>query len=186
VLEQTADRVSHRIEVLDSASRVLAELRSIEGTSSDEWPPSPALQSCSVQKIRPGVTAAFLVGMAGKSHWSASVEAITGEGKLVFDLACRLSSIPQWIGSTYELLKEEAGESRELEGPARGIVLSSHALLSILPEPVGKPGNCRCQITENRIEVRGNMEGGLSNQVRTCRWRYRLKLQITPASSPNA
>jgi hypothetical protein len=103
VLEQTADRVSHRIEVLDADSRILAELRSIEGTSADEWPPSPALQSCSLQEIRPGERAAFLVGMAGKSHWSASMEALPNEGALVFDFACRVHQTPQWLGTSYAI-----------------------------------------------------------------------------------
>lgn len=103
MLEQAADRVSHRIEVLDADSRILAELRSLEGTSADEWPPSPALQSCSLQEIRPGERAAFLVGMAGKSHWSASMEAVAREGAFVFDFACRVHQAPHWLGTSYAI-----------------------------------------------------------------------------------
>ncbi|MCE9528571.1 MAG: hypothetical protein K8R36_21205 [Planctomycetales bacterium] len=98
VLQQVADRVAHSIQVLDHSSRVLAELKSVEGTTADEWPASPALQSCSVQEIRPGETTAFLVGMSGKSHWSASIEAISGQGVLHFDFACRVSQAPKRYG----------------------------------------------------------------------------------------
>jgi hypothetical protein len=101
VLEQTGDRVSHRIEVLDADSRILAELRSIEGTSDDEWPASPVLQNCSLQEIRPGALTAFLVGMAGKSHWSASIETVPHTGAFNFDFACRVHEEPQWMGTTY-------------------------------------------------------------------------------------
>ena len=103
VLEQAADRVSHRIEILDAAAHVLAELRSVEGTSTDEWPSSPALQSCSLQEIRPGERAAFLVGMAGKSHFSASIEAIPQVGAFYFDFACRVQKTPPWLGTTYAM-----------------------------------------------------------------------------------
>jgi hypothetical protein len=101
ILEQAADRVRHRVQVLHASSLLLAELQSVEGTSADEWPPSPPLQSCSVEEIHPGKTAAFLVGMSGKSHWSGSIEPRHGEGEIFFDFACRVNAPPAWLGTTY-------------------------------------------------------------------------------------
>lgn len=86
---------------MDTSGSILAELQSLEGTSADEWPTSPVLQSCSLQEIRPGHIAAFLVGMAGQSHWSASIEAVPGEGTIVLDYACRVHEQPAWLGTTY-------------------------------------------------------------------------------------
>src|SRR5436190_1447498 len=103
VMEQIGDRVSHFVEILAADGSLLAELQSVEGTSAEPFPPSPPLQSCSVEEIRPGQQAAFLVGMAGKGHWSASIEAIPGKGTAVFDFACRIPSAPAWLGSTYRL-----------------------------------------------------------------------------------
>jgi len=101
IFEQGTDRVAHLIELLNPAGEILAELRSAEGTSADEWPPSPVLQSCSLQEIRPAQSAAFLVGMAGKSHWSASIEVIPDECAFALDVACRVQEQPRWVGSSY-------------------------------------------------------------------------------------
>jgi hypothetical protein len=86
---------------LDPAGCCLASIHSKEGTSAEEWPASPALQSVNLQEIRSGQPAAFLVGMSGKSHWSASVETIPNEGALVFDVACRVHEQSQWLGTKY-------------------------------------------------------------------------------------
>ena len=141
VLEQAADRVAHRIEVLDSAARVLAELRSVEGASADDWPPSPALQSCSVQEIRPGQTAAFLVGMAGKSHWSASMEAVPHEGVIAFDFACRVQAMPLWLGNSYDNLLRSPNTGIQFQVLPAGIAIhASTPALGPRPANSDQPG----------------------------------------------
>jgi hypothetical protein len=184
VLVQIADRVTHRIEVLDSDARVMAELRSIEGTGIDEWPPSPALQSCSLQEIHPGQTTAFLVGMAGKSHWSASLEPVAGQGEFIFDIACRVQGSPAWIGSTYELPKGEFdGSALFFPGNAQAALSCPGARLWILPEIAGAGGISRCEpLTENRLQILGPIEPVSPHRTSTLRWRYRLRLQATPSS----
>ena len=169
VLEQAADRVAHRIEVLDPAARVLAELRSIEGSSADDWPPSPALQSCSVQEIRPARTAAFLVGMAGKSHWSASMEAVPHEGALVFDFACRVQSMPQWLGTSYAL---------HLRSPNTGIhfQLSPLGIAIHLSMPTsGLRGTNSGQASVRSLRF-ACPEASPAKFPATLRWQYRIYL----------
>jgi hypothetical protein len=117
------DRIAHVIyvreplgagapETQDSAERPWIELlRSVESAADVVWPESPPLQELHIED-RGGVPVALLVGRAGKSHWSASiaferfgddVSSPTTGCKLVVDIACRLTALPQMLGSTYRL-----------------------------------------------------------------------------------
>ncbi|MFN0020783.1 MAG: hypothetical protein ACKVP0_21195 [Pirellulaceae bacterium] len=164
IFEQIADRVAHRVEVLNSTGEKLAEFRSVEGTSADEWPASPALQSCSFQEIRPGQTAAFLVGMSGKSHWSASIEAISGRGALDFDFACRVSQEPQWLGTTYAIdpLSPWSGTQFQL-GPTGMALELAHASDKCVCEVSGKSLRFSCVQKAEKYPA-------------TIRWRYGIHL----------
>ena len=86
---------------VESSSGLLLE--SMEGTPDDDWPVSPALRELHFEDRADGRRLALLVGMAGKSHWSLSVELDAARGQLVFDVACRLRSPPARLGSRYRL-----------------------------------------------------------------------------------
>src|SRR5262245_7365890 len=100
------DRYGHVISLVESNGEIQPMLESIEGTSADDWPASPPLQSLSIETVPNGRRAALLVGMAGGSHWSASVEATVGRAELTFDLACRHGRQPIWLGNRYRRLSE--------------------------------------------------------------------------------
>ena len=105
------DRYAHRLSVVligkAGEETVVPLAESVEGTADDPWPPSPPLQSLSIEELTLDRTAALLVGMAGRSHWSASIEAefpprpFVGTAK--FQLACRFTTVPQRLGSTYRI-----------------------------------------------------------------------------------
>jgi hypothetical protein len=97
------DRYGHTIFVVDPSGCAAPVLESVEGTASNAWPPSPPLQSLSIEELAPGRRAALLVGMAGRSHWSASIEPIAGEAAAMFDIACRADAAGS-LGSQYRLL----------------------------------------------------------------------------------
>lgn len=65
-------------------------LATVEGTPADEWPASPPFQSLHVEARDDGRTLALLVGMAGHSHWSASVEIDAAARCVRFDVAARV------------------------------------------------------------------------------------------------
>ena len=98
------DRYGHTISLIEPRGAVVPLLESIEGPVTDDWPSSPPLQSLHVQELPAGRRAALLVGMAGRNHWSASVEAAPGQPALVFDVACRRSAPSRLPGSKYRLL----------------------------------------------------------------------------------
>jgi hypothetical protein len=94
------DRYAHEIWLRDGIDwiRVLA---SVEGSPEEAWPASPPFQSLEIAD-RAATPVALLVGMAGKSHWSASVE-MDGRARLVrFEVACRVrEGDVGTLGSTY-------------------------------------------------------------------------------------
>ena len=104
-----ADRYGHRLSVVvrDEADReaLVPLAESIEGSSDDPWPPSPALQSLSIEQLAGGCTAALLVGMAGRSHWSASIEVKPEDalGLIQFDFASRSPELPRSISCEYRV-----------------------------------------------------------------------------------
>jgi hypothetical protein len=103
-----ADRYGHRLSVVlrDEAGRetLVPLAESVEGTSDDPWPPSPPLQSLSIERLSERCTAALLVGMAGRSHWSASIEAKTDViGEFEFDFACRSQEMPRSLSCEYRV-----------------------------------------------------------------------------------
>ena len=128
---KVSDRYGHRLSVIvcdhAGSETVIPLAESVEGVSDDPWPPSPALQSLSIEEFADGRSAALLVGMAGKSHWSASFEVETVPTGFCcapkFKLACRFSSTPTRLGSTYRV--------------APGIVLREHKGVGLYQTDLG-------------------------------------------------
>lgn len=133
------DRYHHRIVAADGTPL----LTSIEGNDQDDWPPSPPLQQLSIEEIRPGVEVALLVGMAGKSHWSVSIEPQLDHPGFIFDVACRIAQSPTCLGSRYDLHASDATpvQLTGLDvGHAATQVDSGSARWTVAPDDNDKPG----------------------------------------------
>jgi hypothetical protein len=98
------DRYGHRISLTAADGAIQPLLESIEGSPHDDWPPSPPLQSLTIENRPNDRPVALLLGMAGGSHWSASIEAVPGKTELIFDIACRHGANPGHLGSRYRRL----------------------------------------------------------------------------------
>src|SRR5262245_6823580 len=83
---RSGDRISHVIEVSSASGKTVSMLQSVEGLATEHFPPSPPLQNLSIEIMTGGRRAALLVGMAGRSHWSASIEPAANKAALVFDI----------------------------------------------------------------------------------------------------
>jgi hypothetical protein len=165
------DRFGHVIAVVNYDERGKEHARnlilSMEGDFND-WPISPPLQSLAIENRQAG-DVALLVGMAGQNHWSASVEAIPGQKRLTFDLACRVSmESAARLTSTYlasfpatprpnqiELATDSAEENK--------IVIRHENSLS----PIISSSGITSAITLH-------VAGGLKNPIR---WRYEVRLE---------
>lgn len=110
VFVRRGDRFAHRIEVRDAATQVWTiALESDEGTDEEHWPPSPPFQQLHVEHRKEG-DVVLLVGMAGRSHWSAAVD-VGPDGKtLRFDVAVRLQSVGASLGSAYDIVDRDAAD----------------------------------------------------------------------------
>jgi hypothetical protein len=85
------DRFGHEIRLCDGTNQV-GVLRSLEGAPDEKWPASPPFQSLHVERREQAGAerqVALLVGMSGKSHWSASIEVDRALRQARFDIACR-------------------------------------------------------------------------------------------------
>jgi hypothetical protein len=134
------DRLGHTISLLSISGERLLVLESLEAAQSDEWPASPPLQSMSIETVRPDHEVAFLLGMAGSSHWSASVEALPDKAALVFDVACRHRQPPLWLGSRY---RAAAGASAVTIRAEQGSLLTGADLIAIEASPASPTGTTR-------------------------------------------
>jgi len=77
------------------------------------WPSSPPLVELSVVTAATG-PAVLGVGLAGRSHFSASITACPDRpDALLFEIACRVRERPCWLGSTYD----RAGERIRVAPP---------------------------------------------------------------------
>jgi hypothetical protein len=150
----SGDRYGHRI--LGSSSKPECLLTSIEGRSNEKWPSSSPLQSLHIESRPGGGRIAMLVGMAGRSHWSMSVEADVAGNRFLFDVACRIAEVPSWLGSSYD-----------------AAIGADAAFLPIQIEPLA---SAILQLEDGRraIIVAPFSEGTFP---RTVRWRYGIGLR---------
>src|SRR5262245_7280406 len=143
------DRYTQLISLIDTHGAAQSLLESIEGTPHDAWPPSPPLQSLTIETRPDGRRVDLLLGMAGASHWYASIEATADNAALVFDIACRHSAYPGALGSRYRRLTD------------------SNDFISIRGD------------SANLSQIEGTLEIqpiAPSTSAGTTRWRYEIKL----------
>ena len=97
--------MAHRIALV-VGSELHELLASVEGDDQEVFPPSPPLQQWALTELGGGRQAALLMGMAGRSHWSLSVEPGTPEPLIRFDVACRTSAVDRpALRSVYQMLR---------------------------------------------------------------------------------
>jgi hypothetical protein len=68
---------------------------------SDTWPASPVITEVTPTEAM-GHPALVAIGLAGRSHFSASLTASQAEeDSILVEVACRAQEAPKWLGSTY-------------------------------------------------------------------------------------
>ena len=113
---------------------------------------------------------ALLIGMAGKSHWSQSVETDPATTSLTFDVACRVQRQPPWLGSSYHASAGGAFISasgvRVAVAPGIELALTSEAPDNSFPS--------RLEVCGGQVVIAADL-----SKLRvpsTVRWRYRVAL----------
>lgn len=159
------DRLAHTISVV-RGEQVVPLLQSCEGTDQQEFPPSPPAQQIAIQEIDERQVA-LLVGMAGRSHWSASVESFPSERRLNFDVACRVNPNQSGsLSSTYQVLSPATAELRS--GEMHFDIAGARCILR--PVSIGSDDLPEISLQANSFEVRpARRQDGT-----TTRWGYEL------------
>jgi hypothetical protein len=156
------DRYAHEVSVR-SGDGWLPALVSVEGSPEHDWPASPPFQSLHIEQRDDGRTLALLVGMAGKSHWSASIEIDPQVPCVAFDVACRARGCEAGsLRSSYRVADAAVSNSAVEAGELLAIELGHRfgpATLEIV-EGVSR--------VVAQIDVDGNPQ--------TIRWDYRLRV----------
>jgi hypothetical protein len=126
-----ADRWGHAVSI---DGRPLAD--SLEDTADGRdgtWPASPPLVELSTVET-PAGPAILAVGLAGRSHYSASISPHPVEpDTLLVEIACRIKEPPTWLGSTYAV----AGEPLRIAGPTAAEPLPTTLRWSYVVGPAG-------------------------------------------------
>lgn len=108
VFSWIGDRWTHRLTT--AAADAPAEWLCVDGpmgpADDPRWPASPALVELSPLRIpaptAKGTPAMVGVGLAGRSHFSASITPDPRDSDAIrFEIACRLHEFPGRLGSTY-------------------------------------------------------------------------------------
>jgi len=170
-----ADRYGHSVAAVEADGQVHPIIVSVEGAATDEWPSSPPLQNLSIEELTPGCRVALLVGMAGRNHWSASIEPVLGQAAIDFDIACRAANSVGPLGSAYALASSQP-HVNELPGdpdtPAELAVAVADNIRLRVQALAGF--ECRATLAEARVLVAPLVSSRPKSG--TWRWKYRVAL----------
>ena len=176
------DRFGHVVSLIDANGTVIKLLESVEGTANDPWPPSPPLQSLHLQMLPADRRAALLVGMAGRSHWSASIETAPSPRAIQFDIACRSSDSEAPLRSRYKLVANGAIAHLH-EGPCE--VTCEAGRLQIVAENGGE-----LSLLGQEISVTASRQPlsrtPLPSPAATRRWKYQISHEPLARSLPSS
>jgi hypothetical protein len=172
-----SDRYAHSIELADG-ERWITMLRTREGSPDEAWPASPPFQSVHLDISDPDKHVALLVGMAGRSHWSASVELDGTASRATFDVACRLPAGQSGtLASTYDTsFPAEACDERHTW------LLLPHDRSRGLSLAIDDRHAVRLAAARDRLAVQ--VDDPSPSAARTVRWRYTIEAHHESPISP--
>jgi hypothetical protein len=160
------DRYGHQIASVHDPEQPPLLVARLEGALAD-WPDSPPLQQISWMEPTPGRRIALLVGMAGKSHWSVSVETDSDKGGFLFDVACRVHRAPDRLGSVYRCQHPVHCESRHTAHFAAG-----DTVVHIISEPTDNGQPAALDTGGNCLSIQPALDAMCAPC--TIRWKYRI------------
>jgi hypothetical protein len=144
----------------------------IRGEIDAAWPPSPPFQELRIESRDYGQQVALLVGMAGSSHWSASVETDPHAGSTIFDVACRLREPARTLGSRYRIA---AGCQAELSGGEIRFEGTPGRRMSLTLDPAGIDNLFGLHLRAGMPTIEpaeAEPPAGVPMKARTIRWKY--------------
>lgn len=165
----TGDRYAHTVWACHGQQAVPV-LNSVEGAGDETWPPSPPIQQVNCSGRDGQTTAVLGMGMAGRSHWSISVESCQQPLALEFDVACRPGGGLGQLASGYQTLAPSAGQK---DGDA---IVFAHALgrCQLQPIPVDGYSNASLDVANQNVAMHVDTRPLAGSK--TFRWKYRVTI----------
>jgi hypothetical protein len=173
------DRFDWRILWEPLSASALPLLQSVPSPIDTAWPPFPPLQELA-QESHSDTEVLLGVGMAGKSHWSVSVDRRQPphQPAMVFDFACRLSGSPAFLGACWML-----GEGLHAIPPASLnlpwlLRRNATTIATLTPD-----NHTSLRLEGNQVQLIPNLgTGGIQGTVR---WGFRIA-RPEASQSPNS
>jgi hypothetical protein len=168
-------RYAHQVLLERDASWVEV-LGSVEGSPRDAWPASPPLQSLHPEVRSGGEQLALLVGMAGKSHWSSSVQLAPSGRHVQFDIACRVPAGQIGpLGSQYRILPSATPVDHQRIALVGASSAGEAMTFQFDTQTDAEPDGTRLVAADGllTLEARGRCP---AQKAHTIRWRYALEL----------
>ena len=193
ILISTSEAVQLRLEfaksddrwlnlwILVSGDNEFEIMTSVEGTPEQNWPPSPPLQDVNVHEL-PNGSAILGVGMAGKSHWSASLAGITENPEQTQFIRCEWACLSKdeqdratakaKLGSCFSV---SSGFAFQQTGDRTEILSKDDQKAILTIEPiVGSQWSSKIKIDNDKLWVQPNIYSDSS--VRSTQWGITVRI----------
>lgn len=175
-LFRAGDRFGHALEIVTADATSFRFAESLDDESGSDWPPSPPLQQLHCEPRPPLGEVALLVGMAGRSHWSLSIEPVAEQAALRFDAACRIDRSPDRLGHAWRLNAALGPANVE---PRRASWRWNGATLVLAVEPADAlAAPPEVQVNGSECVVRVTPPAAVARFPATVRWRFQWLLQV--------
>lgn len=152
----------------------LPGVASVEGTSEQPWPGSPAFQNVYFEKIDADVGEVQLLGQSGKNHYSGAIRCDSKQHVIDFDLAVRIQSHPAGplLLSTYDVYAPLADEDLEHRW-----ALTVESLTGQPPVVTQWDRSQLPQKTAFNLRMPDLSGAKIEKQRTTLRWKYQWRLK---------
>lgn len=144
---------------------------SVEGNSEQVWPESSPFQQIVCENVGAGNKPVLLgVGMAGKAHWSATIEGDSLTEAIAMDIACRSAAVPERLGSTYWI-----PDTWKATLTSENSISLEH--ISGINVAIDSVGNTPIVFEDQKMYIRPSVDGAQHQRGKTYRWRYLVRSQ---------
>lgn len=152
----------------------LPGVSSVEGTSEQPWPSSPAFQNVYYEQINPEVGEVQLLGQSGKNHYSGAIRCDSQQQLIDFDLAVRIQAHPTGplLLSTYDIRSPLGREDAKHRWDLTIESLAAQPALVSQWDASQSPQKTVCSL------VMPDLTGAkVEKQRTTLRWKYQWRLK---------
>ena len=165
--------VTHRLVLAGSGEETVLATAWQQQPLSD-WPLSPPIQSVQTAAQGDGQPVVLGTGLAGQSHWSLAVS-LSPSGGLFFDVACRLSSCAEFLGSTYQLGLRTGRSTYEHE---LGVGVETERCRLVFSPVCNADLTTQLSAGEDRVTLFPSQEHTYQGPC-TVRWAYQVTVEPT-------